>query len=117
MRDGVIERYKMEAEEEWQKWVNEIPALEFSSEWQVKIIPPFGGAMVRFQVIKGDTSVSIYLDVYDNLGCFGSPYWELYPYADDTWRCPMNDTIDLLIAIEEVFAGEDKYDEEEEDDE
>ena len=99
-----IDRYKLEDKEEWMKWVKEIPELTFPSDWRVKVIPPFSGAIVRFRVLKGDKSVSVYLDCYDSLGCFGSPYWEIYPYEDDTYRCGINETQDLMRAIEKSLA-------------
>lgn len=83
------------------KWVNEIPYLNFKEDWDVKIIPPFGGAVIRFLVTKaGKNRVSIYLDCYSMLGSVDMPYWEVYPYDDDTFRCPMNDTKALMDAIE-----------------
>lgn len=90
---------------EWEKWRKEIPYINFPENFLVQIVPPSTGAMVRF-IIKDkeypeDTWISIYLDCYDNLGCYGSPYWELYPckYEDyeDTYRCGMNE-VDLLIS-------------------
>jgi len=83
-------------EYEWDKWRGEIPAIKFKSEWEVKVIPPFAGAIVRF-VVNG---VSVYLDCYDILGCFGEPYWEIYPYEGDTYRCKMNNVDELLEAIQ-----------------
>lgn len=48
------------------------------------MIPPFGGAMVRFVVEFNGRICSVYLDCYDNLGFVGSPYWEVYPGDDNT---------------------------------
>ena len=86
---------------EYGKWGAEIPYITFPTDWQVKIIPPFGGAVVRFRVRKGDVEVSVYLDCYDNLGCYGKPYWEVHPHDDDVFRCDMEDTEALLKAISE----------------
>jgi hypothetical protein len=85
--------------DEYRKWAAEIPFLEFPSGWKVKIVPPFAGAIARFQVEIGSEHVSIYLDCYDRLGLFGAPYWEVYPYQGDTGRCAMNDTSELLRMI------------------
>lgn len=95
----VINRCNVEDAENWVKWVQEIPRLKFPSSWEVKVIPPFGGAIVRFQVFKGGKNVSVYLDCYDRLGIFGAPYWEIYPYEGDTYRCPMLDVKDLIYRI------------------
>lgn len=84
---------------ETRKWKNEIPYIKFPSDWEVKIIPPFAGATVRFLIRKDNATVSVYLDCYDHLGCVGQPYWEVYPHDKDTYRCFMNDTDMLLSAI------------------
>ena len=87
----LIKRYVIERDEDWHDWANKIPTIEFPSNWKISIIPPFGGAMARFRVSRdgkqGD--VSVYLDVFDRLGSFGSPYWEVYPIDDDVGRCSM----------------------------
>ena len=82
------------------KWVYEIPSLKFNNDLEVKVIPPFSGAVVRFIISKDDARVSVYLDCYDNLGYYGSPYWEIYPAVDgDVFRCDMKETKELLHAI------------------
>jgi len=83
------------------KWINEIPFIKFPSDWEIKVIPPFAGAVIRFMVKKGDAYVSVYLDCYDFLGCCGQPYWEVYPYNNDVYRCALNETDKLLQAIQE----------------
>ena len=97
----MLDRYEIERREEWDKWRVEIPALQFPPDWKVKIIPPFAGAIVRFVVEKGEKSVSVYLDCYDKLGCFGAPYWELYPYGDDVCRVAMAESTELIQRIQE----------------
>jgi len=82
----------------YRKWCQEIPELEFPEGMKVKIIPPFGGAAVRF-IANG---ISIYLDIDDSLGCFGSPYWEIYPYLGNPTRVAMEDTEELIIKIIEA---------------
>ena len=82
------------------KWRNEIPFIKFPSDWEIQITPPFSGATVRFRVKKGDAHVSVYLDCYDRLGSCGQPYWEVYPYEGDVFRCLMDETDLLLTAIE-----------------
>lgn len=66
-----------------------------------KAIPPFGGALVRYRVKDTATgkTVSVYLDCYDLLGYFGSPYWEVYPCGEDVGRCHMSNVDSLLEMI------------------
>jgi len=85
------------------KWRIEIPYINFPSDWEVKIIPNFAGSVVRFLVKKNEIEISIYLDCYDALGCYGSPYWEIYPYENDVLRCDMNDTKTLIKSINEAL--------------
>ena len=69
MTDTILERSVIESKEEWRsKWVKEIPYLHFDADWEVKIIPPFAGALARFIVKKGDKAVSVYFDGYSQLG-------------------------------------------------
>ena len=89
---------------QYDKWVKEIPFIKFDNDWEVKVIPPFGAAVARFQIQKGEAFVSVYLDCYNFLGIFGKPYWEVYPYEGDVYRCEMNNTEELLKAIRESIA-------------
>lgn len=99
-------RLKLEHEEGWRTWVNKIPVIQFDPDWQVKVIPPVGGAMVRFFILKGNKQASIYLDCYDVLGCVGHPYWEVYPVADDVGRCDIDDIEQLLVLIRRALEDE-----------
>ena len=69
---------KYEKLQECRKWGSEIPALDFEKEWDVKIIPPFGGAVIRFYIEYNGKHVSVYFDGYSELGCVPEPYWEYY---------------------------------------
>ena len=91
--------YEYEEMMEHRKWMKEIPYIQFPSDWNVQITPPFAGAVVRFRVQKNNAEVSVYLDCYDRLGCYGSPYWEVYPHEEDVFRCDISDTESLLNAI------------------
>ena len=99
---------------EWNRWLKEIPFINFPSDWSVKMTPPFAGAIVRFRIRKKQTAeatklkkdlnistkeVSVYLDGYDILGSYGAPYWEVYPYNGDTRRVEMDDTDELIKCI------------------
>jgi hypothetical protein len=94
-----IDRYNLEDEQDWLGWIAKIPALQFDPTWNVKVIPPFGGAVARFLVEKDGVSASVYLDCFDALGYFGSPYWEVYPVNDDVGRCAMGEASELLDLI------------------
>lgn len=97
-------------DEYYRKWIDKLPSFNFDPSWNVKIIPPFAGAAVRFQVKRGDAHVSIYADFDSSLGYWGDdePYWEIYPFGDDTWRCGINDTEDLLKHIELSLVEQEK---------
>jgi len=74
--------YDVEKTFEWEKWAKEIPFINWPSNWSIKAIPPFCGAVIRYRIVDNENpenSVSVYLDCYDALGCVGSPYWEVYP--------------------------------------
>ena len=92
-----------EQDYEYDKWRKEIPFMQFPSDWKIKIIPPFGGAVIRFAVEKTkDEWISVYLDCYGELGCMNQPYWEVYPAKDgDVERFYLNETDELLKAIQE----------------
>jgi hypothetical protein len=84
---------------EHDKWKYEMPYLLFPADWQVAVVPPFGGALIRFYVKRGNGFVSAYLDCYDRLGYVGEPYWEIHPYDEDVFRCMMGETDKLIEAI------------------
>ena len=69
-RNGNAHR-EIAEQDEWGKWIDLIPAIKFSPEWEVKVIPPFGGAIVRFLVICKGKTASVYLDCYDRIGYCG----------------------------------------------
>lgn len=106
--DDYMARAKVERAYEYRKWVDEIPYITFKPEWEVKIIPPFGGAIARFCIKHKENGnyASIYLDCYDELGCFGEPYWEVYPYDGDVYGTEMDNIDDLVRAIDESLNNE-----------
>jgi hypothetical protein len=100
-------RYEVESQQKWREEVKHIPFIQFPVDWKVQIIPPFGDAVIRFRVkLPSGMDKSVYLDVRDSLGCVGSPYWEVYPYHDDIFRCPREDVTALLEAIADETPGE-----------
>lgn len=85
---------------EWGRWSREIPNINFPKEWNVKIIPPSNGAIVRFII---NDFISVYLDCYNKLGYYkhpNNPYWEVYPYKDDIFRCGISEIDELLHTIQ-----------------
>lgn len=98
------DRYsKNTTREDFELFSDRIPYLKFKEDWEVKALPPFGGAIIRYQIKKGDNWCSIYLDGYDCLGCCGQPYWEVYPHNDDCFRCAIGDSESLLNAISDIL--------------
>jgi len=105
-----IKIYEVKKIQEYRKWCQEIPFIQFPLDWQIQIIPPAGGAIVRFKIKRNlsPNEVSVYLDCYDRLRLFGQPYWEICPYQGETYRCEMNNDEELLNAIE-VALGNKRY--------
>ena len=90
---------------ETDKWSGLIPPLSFPIDWQIHIVPPSLGAIVRFAVVKQNKNAissyaSIYLDGYDILGIMEKPYWEVFTPNNDNFpqRCLMEES-DVLIEL------------------
>lgn len=101
----------------WRQWNHIIPVLDFPEHWVVKIIPPFGGAIIRFVAAYRDNlehPVSVYLDGYNELGIWSSKltgdpnhdaYWEIYPDVNgDNARFAFEDILSLFEAIEKSLV-------------
>lgn len=81
-----MQRSKIEQIEEWRELARNLPYLSFPAECEVMLIPPFGGALMRFLIrLKAapDKTISVYFDQFSRLGCMDKPYWEMYPNKDD----------------------------------
>ena len=108
--DVYYKRLLIESKEKWREWCNKIPALKFDSDWDVKIIPPFGGALARFTVRKGDKHVSVYFDAYSALGAMYDeagdpiPYYEVFN-GEDTPRYYLNEADEMMEYIRSVLNG------------
>lgn len=92
----------------WRGWIDKIPYISWPADWKVKALPPFAGAIIRYNVKHKDDhddsrGASVYLDCYDRLGCVGEPYWEVYPIDDDgeCGRCMM-ENVDMLLKFIEA---------------
>lgn len=84
--------------QESKKWMQEIPALHFDKEWDVRIIPPFGGAVIRFWIWHNGKKVSVYFDAYDELGFVNEPYFEYYD-GEECYRYLMNESEEMMEDI------------------
>ena len=95
---------KYETLQECRGWGARIPALHFEKEWDVKIIPPFGGAVIRFHISHNNKNVSVYFDGYSELGCVPEPYWEYY---DELYYFgfPSKVAYDLFVLFITTFFG------------
>ena len=94
---------------ESRKWGKEIPYINWPKEWAVKSIPSHAALLdFNIRLISNiEKWVSIYLDGYDNLGYYGSPYWEVYcPVRSDCWRFDMEDIDGVFAQINEIFTYE-----------
>ena len=109
-----LKRYHVEAEQDWKGEIVRIPWLHFRSNWQVRIIPPFADAVIRFQVILPSGMLkSVFMDSRNSLGVWWGadknipePYWEVYPYKNDVGRCDLADTIMLMEMIQDETSGD-----------
>ena len=59
---------KVEQIHDFKGWSHKLPAFHFDKEWDVKIIPPFAGAIIRFVIDYNGKHVSVYFDAYSELG-------------------------------------------------
>ena len=93
--------YECEKIQEYDKWRKEIPSLHFDKEWNVKIIPPFSAAIIRFCIEHNEKWVSVYFDAYSQLGYMVDddnnpvPYFEYYD-GEDCYRYYMNESEKMM---------------------
>lgn len=107
--DDYMARPLIEKKEGWREAIGEIPFLSFPKGWEIQVIPPFGGAMARFCVRKGEAEVSVYADFNDALGIVGQPYWETHPNTDDDCdRFLINETDELIASISKSLAWQNR---------
>ena len=84
------------------KWKKTVPYIQFPEVWEVKIIPSFGGAIIRFQVrlpyMTDEESVSVYLDGYNMIGSMSGPYWECFPIERVAVRFDI-ESVDMMLKV------------------
>lgn len=96
----------LRTQHEWDKWAKEVPYIAWPAHWLVTAVPPFAGAIIRYRIKlrRMKDFISVYLDCYDKLGFYGSPYWEIYPDENgDCHRCGINEVDELLEEIEKAL--------------
>lgn len=102
----IISEYHRVRESE--KWIKEIPVLHFEKEWDVRIIPPFGGAVIRFWIWHNNKKVSVYFDAYSELGYVYDennnpiPYFEYYD-GEDCYRYYMDEVEQMMEDIKKFL--------------
>ena len=97
--------------QECRGWGARIPALHFEREWDVKIIPPFGGAVIRFHINHNGKHVSVYFDGYSELGYMVDendkpiPYWEYYD-GEECYRYYIDESEQMMEDIKRFLESE-----------
>ena len=97
--------------QECRGWAARIPALHFEKEWDVKIIPPFGGAVIRFYINHNGKHVSVYLDGYSELGYMVDendkpiPYFEYYD-GEECYRYYIDESEQMMADIKNFLESE-----------
>ena len=111
--ESMIRRAEAALWKRYREWSYKIPHVPFRHEWDVRAVPPHGGAMVRYHVRYKDAFVSVYLDCYDRLGWVGSPYWEIHPGETgrdcDCDRFLLDETQELVGGIARSIAAQLDY--------
>lgn len=102
------ERKRLDQINTWRERVRDVPFVKFDPEWEVAVIPPFGGVDARFLVKFGKAGVSVYLDFYNNAGYMPGPYWEVYPHDGDCFRAMLTEPDELLRGIRESIEQQSK---------
>ena len=106
MRDFEVTKILCEYDrvQETRKQMTELPVLHFEKEWDVKILPPFGGAVIRFWINYNGKHVSVYFDAYSELGYMVDendnpiPYFEFYD-GEDCYRYYMDESEKMMEDI------------------
>lgn len=99
MQRGIIE-----GKENWRTICNDIPALHFKKEWNVKICPPFGGVVARFAVEYNGIQVSVFLDWFGRASLLNKPYYEIYD-GEEIRRYLLNSTDEMIDDIDKILNG------------
>lgn len=95
---------KVEQMYDFRGWSNKLPAFHFDEEWDVKIIPPFSGAIIRFTISHNEKGVSVYFDAYSELGLMYDDNEEPIPYFEyddgiNTYTYPLDEADQMMEDI------------------
>jgi len=97
-----MDRINMENAENWSEHARDMPYFTVPEGFQLKIIAPTGGALTRFNLLKGEVFFSIYYDINDALGLVGEPYYEVYPLKHYELLCDAETGVETLIDNDET---------------
>ena len=95
---------KVEQMHDFRGWARKLPAFHFDKEWDVTIIPPFTGAIIRFVIDYNGKHVSVYFDAYSELGWMYDkdeqpiPYFEYYD-GEDAHRYYLDESEQMMNDI------------------
>lgn len=112
LMQSIIMQSRIEKNKGYEKWRKELPSFHFDEKWEVKIIPPFAGAVIRFYISYKDKFVSVYFDSDSSLGFMygddGSPipYFEYYD-GQETYRYLPNEAEEMMSDIRKYLNGDD----------
>ena len=110
---------------EWVDLAMKIPELNFDSSWNVRIIPPFTGALIRFMVCKGDKYCSVFLNVTKerpserHLFYLVDFWWGVIEHTESDcqlsmlskkhdYYVPMNEVEELMDTIKTIMERDDE---------
>ena len=105
MMESTVAQFK-----NYDKWMKELPFFHFDKEWDVKILPPFTGAIIRFCIDNKGKRVSVYFDADASLGSMYDdndepiPYFEYYD-GNDCHRYLLNEADQMMDDIREFLNG------------
>jgi len=99
-------RHEVETEQGWIEEAETIPYIQFPPSWQIKIMPPFSDAVVRFKVtLPSGLEKSVFLDSRCSLIKHRDkdgrpiPCWEVAPVAGKWAHCAKYNIQTLLKLI------------------
>jgi len=93
-----------ETDRRFEEWVSKMPSFNFDKEWNVRILPPFTNAIIRFHIAHNDKFVSVYFDAYSELGYMFDenhnpiPYFEFYD-GGETYRYTLENSEEMMNDI------------------
>jgi hypothetical protein len=101
-----MKRREVEMEQGWIDVAETMPKLQFPSDWEITMMPPFSGVDVRFRVtLPSGLTKSVFFDSRCALGnCFDFygkpiPHWEVSPVGAKAGRCEKNNITTLMEMI------------------